>query len=416
VSDDRVRRLLQSEPVPDAGGAEERAWRVIRAAYGEREAAPRRSSPQRLVLALVGAVVAAGLLLSPAGAAVRDWIREVVEPGEQHAAPALTSLPAPGRLLVESRLGPWVVDEDGSKRLLGAYDEAAWSPNGRFVAATDGTELDAVVADAAVVGEPDGTPRWSIDARRRVREPLWSPKGDRIAYRTGDQLRIATGDGKANGVLASGLASVTPAWRPLSPAQARSVDPVTGIANDARDVLAYVDAAQRLHVVDVSNGRELWNQPSFGEVSAIAWSPSGRRLLVAGDSYSILLDAHGRLVGKLPAGGEAAAFAPGGGQIALLAHTMRPGGGLRSAVSLLDLRNGRFAARPLYGGPGRLADLTWSPDGNWLLVAWPGADQWVFVGAAGQRRVKAVAGIADGFDAGSRERGTFPRVSGWIGD
>ena len=73
------------------------------------------------------------------------------------AKPALRSLPAAGELLVESEQGPWIVREDGSKRLLGDYEEASWSqPRGLYVAATDGRTLLAV--------EPDGTVRWTITA------------------------------------------------------------------------------------------------------------------------------------------------------------------------------------------------------------------------------------------------------------
>ena len=115
MSDDRLRRALRAEPVPDAESAEERAWQVIRAAYEERSTTAPRPAPGRLALALAAAVVLVVVLLSPAGAAVRDWIRDVVEPGEEHPAPALTSLPSGGRILVESRLGPWIVEADGSE-------------------------------------------------------------------------------------------------------------------------------------------------------------------------------------------------------------------------------------------------------------------------------------------------------------
>ena len=50
--------------------------------------------------------------------------------GSRRAQPALFSLPAPGRLLVTADSGAWVVEQDGSKRLLGAYREASWSPFG----------------------------------------------------------------------------------------------------------------------------------------------------------------------------------------------------------------------------------------------------------------------------------------------
>ena len=33
----------------------------------------------------------------------------------------------------------------------------------------------------------------------------------------------------------------------------------------------------------------------------------------------------------------------------------------------------------LLAKPGRLTGPTWSPDGHWLLVGWPAADQWLFI-------------------------------------
>ena len=69
-------------------------------------------------------------------------IREVV--GIEKAQPALFSLPAPGRLLVTADSGAWVVEQDGSKRLLGRYREASWSPFGRFVVGSRPNELVAL--------------------------------------------------------------------------------------------------------------------------------------------------------------------------------------------------------------------------------------------------------------------------------
>src|ERR671934_220788 len=61
------------------------------------------------------------------------WLHRIVVNraiGVKHAAPTLFRLPAPGRLLVESSEGPWVVQPDGSKRLLGRFLDASWSPHG----------------------------------------------------------------------------------------------------------------------------------------------------------------------------------------------------------------------------------------------------------------------------------------------
>ena len=131
-------------------------------------------------------------LLSPPGRAVLDDLREAV--GVEQAQPALFSLPAPGRMLVTADSGAWVVQQDGSKRLLGRYDEASWSPFGRFVVASRRNELVALT--------PEGKVRWSL-ARPNVRYPRWGgTKTDtRIAYFSGGKLRVVGGDGKGDRVL-----------------------------------------------------------------------------------------------------------------------------------------------------------------------------------------------------------------------
>ena len=64
--------------------------------------------------------------------------------------------------------------------------------------------------------------------------------------------------------------------------------------------------------------------------------------------------------------------------------------------------------RVVFRGTGEFRDVARSPDGRWLLVTWPTADQWVFVRTAGQRKIEAVSGITRQFGGGS-----FPRIAGW---
>ncbi len=67
----------------------------------------------------------------------------------------------------------------------------------------------------------------------------------------------------------------------------------------------------------------------------------------------------------------------------------------------------------LFSGVGRFSDLAWSPDGRWLLVAWPDADQFLFIRTPGVRKIVAVSNIAREFDPGRPGRATFPEVIGW---
>jgi hypothetical protein len=199
-----VRKRLEQVGIPGEHEARERSWAVVRAAFAEREPAPRRRSWRPVAALALGLVVVAGLL-SPPGRAVLGEIREAV--GVEHSEPALFSLPAPGRLLVTADSGAWVVEEDGSKRLLGSYREASWSPYGRFVVASRRNELVALT--------PEGEVRWSL-ARPDVRFPRWggTRTDTRIAYLSGGELRVVGGDGRGDHLVDRDAAAEPPRWLP----------------------------------------------------------------------------------------------------------------------------------------------------------------------------------------------------------
>jgi hypothetical protein len=303
-------------PIPD--GSEDRAWQVVHAAYEERTPATRERKVWRPVVVLAAVALAAGVVASPPGQAVLDSIREAV--GVERAQPALFSLPTPGRLLVESADGVWIVQADGSKRRLGDWREASWSPFGRFVVVARANELAAL--------EPDGDVRWSL-ARPNIRFPRWA--GDRIdtriAYLSGSSLRVVAGDGTDDRLLRRNVAAVAPAWLP-----------------GAGFRLSYTDRAGRSVVVDADTGRRL---PASAAPDAVIRTRGAASEVVA----------RGKIV---------------------------------------------------FRGTGEFQDVARSPDGRWLLVTWPTADQWVFVRTAGQRRIEAVSGITRQFGGG-----TFPRITGW---
>jgi hypothetical protein len=294
--------------------AEERAWQVVGAAYESRVPVswPRRHSRPLVAGALVAAAVAA--VLSPPGRSVVHSLRKAV--GVEHARTELFSLPAPGRLLVSGRGGTWIVNADGSRRRLGAYRDATWSPFGRFVAATRANELVAL--------DPKGNVRWTLP-RRSPRFPAWTGTrmDTRIAYIAGGRLHVVAGDGTDDRAIGpAGL--VQPVWLPGR-------------------VLVY------------SNGRRL-----------VAYDTTSRSVL--------------RTV-SLP----------------------------RTRISIRR-RAGQsevlFHGRVVFRGTGVFGQVVRSPNGRWLLVSWPTADQWVFVRVRGGRRIVGASRIAAQF-------GGFPRVSGW---
>ena len=136
----------------------------MRAAFEARHPVPARLHVSRLAIALAVGLLIAAVALSPAGAKVADLVHDVVQPGAQNARPALTSLPAPGRLLVTSPKGPWVVDQDGVEAAAGRLRRrrlvAPWPVRGRRLAAASSPR-----------SSPTGTVHWSLAAAHPVSDP-----------------------------------------------------------------------------------------------------------------------------------------------------------------------------------------------------------------------------------------------------
>jgi hypothetical protein len=266
---------------PREAEAEQRAWEIVRAAYEQRERVswPRRHWQPLVAVAAVAAVVAAAL--SPPGRSVVHSLREAV--GVKQAEQGLFSLPAPGQLLVTSREGAWLVHADGSKRLLGRYRDATFSPHGLFVAGTRANQLVAL--------DPQGNVRWTI-ARPSPRLPVWTGTrtDTRITYLSRGRLRMVAGDG---------------------------------------------------------TGDRLLGPPSLRRPPR----PAAR---------------------------------------------IRPRAGQSEVV---------FHDRVVFRGTGLFDQVVASPDGRWLLVSWPTANQWVFV-RLHPRRIVGVARITQQF-------GRHARIAGW---
>jgi hypothetical protein len=393
VTDERLQRLLERAGDDGLAQGELRAWPVVNEAFAQQRAAAPARRVLRPLLALACLAALAVIVALPAtrpGAAVADWVRDHIigGPGVEKAAPALTRLPGGGRMLVTSRNGVWVVNPDGSRRLLSGYRGATWSPHGLYVGAWRGHELLAV--------EPGGRVHWSLARRGSVRAADWSPDGFRIAYLTGRSLRVVAGDGTGDTQLRARAAPVAPAWKRNGP-----------------HLLAF---APRPRVVDLvaSDARALaWRHRLPQAARALAWSADGRLLAVAGRTRVTVLDGstgaerHGIAA---PAGFRigAVAFAHHGHQIAV---ALRGRDGQSRAITLAV---GARHARPrlLFAGVGRFAQVQWSPDDRWVLIAWPAANQWLFLRSTRVSAVSAVRDIARQFDPGTRAA-QFPAIADW---
>ncbi|HEY5058422.1 MAG TPA: hypothetical protein VII51_05340 [Gaiellaceae bacterium] len=370
MSERKVKRLLDTPPLDEE--AEERVWETVRAAFAEREPLERPPQRFRLVLALSAlAAAVAAAAFSPPGRAVVNAVRRTI--GIEHAQPALFSLPAPGRLLVAGGSGAWVVAADGSKRRLGDYPQASWSPHGLYVVAAAPNELAAIT--------PAGAVHWTL-ARPQIRFPRWggTRSDTRIAYLTTSRLHVLAGDGTGD-TDAGGLpaaARVAPAWQPTTA---------------DRHVLAYVTTRGRVIVVDTDRGSVRWISAGYAGAHALAWSHDGTQLALAAKTKVVLFDARtGRATTIRVEGVRALAFSTDG-RLALLRHRV-----------LLLRVGGRLLT--LFAPPGAIAGLAWSPNGRWLLTELPAADEWVFLQTRGGHRILAVSHITAQF-------GAFPSLSGW---
>jgi hypothetical protein len=258
--------------------------------------------------------------------------------------------------------------------MLGRYRDGAWSPHGLFVAATRPNELVAL--------DPEGHVRWALP-RPAVRFPSWTGdyRNTAIAYLTTSRLHVVAGDGTGD-VDGGGLpaaARIPPVWRPGLP-----------------HVVTYANTRGGVYAYDVGAGSDFWVGPPvisgrFVEPRELEWSDDGQRLLLVAHDKLVLFGPRTAkpLSIRVARGITAAAFRPRSHQIALIRGS--------------DVLLGR---RVVFRGTGAFGDLAWSPDGHWLLVTWPAADQWVFVRVAGRRRIVAVSGI-------TRQLGAGAHVAGW---
>ncbi len=354
--------------VPIPPGAEERAHGVAMAAFASHRPAPKRRSYWRPAIALAVVAAAAGVLASPPGRSVIHAFREAV--GVRKAQKELFSLPAPGRLLVNSAGGAWVVQQDGSKRLLGPYREASWSPFGRFVVAVKGDEL--------VTMEPNGNVHWTL-TQPGVRLPQWGglKENTRIAYLARGGFHVVAGDGSGDRLM--NPADTALAWRPGSLSE-----------------LAYVSASE-LQLEDTEPGRVqvLWRANLGGSVPVrrIVWSADGTRLLVVSPHGLLVLDGKGKRISEQRGSFLDGTFVGSTHEVASLSS--------RGDIVIVG-------KQVLFHSPG-LRQIVSSPDGRWLLLTWPAANQWVFVHVAPPHTIRAYSLITRQFDTGS-----FPVVAGWV--
>lgn len=381
-------RLDLDRPVPGEAEAQERAWAAVSAAHSASEPAPSRRRRLGVRVALAAAALAlatAGTALTPPGEAVADWLVRAVraEKPRPPVAPAL-GLPAPGRLLVDTPRGLSLVDREGDRRDLGVWQEGAFSPRGRFVAATRANTLAAL--------DLRGSERWSLRRPFPLSQPVWAPDGLHVVYRSGQGLRVVNGDGSGDRFLDGPAGPAAPVWL------------------DARTV-AWADARGRVHAVDALTGRSGWTTPAVRPVRRLL-AGSRRVVAISARSARVIRARDGRFqfAHRAPRGEEYVGGAAGGFRTALVRHDARHG------LSHIDIVPTALQITPPAESPalpGRVVDPVFSPDGKWLLLGWRVADEWLFLSTPIGSKVAAVPAVGQRLAPISPGRWAFPRVLGW---
>ena len=336
------------DPAPGEREAGDRSWDVVRGAYEERIRVARKRDWRPNAIAAAAAVVVAGAV-TPPGHAVFGSLRDAVR-GEPNATPALFSLPTPrSRLLVNSAAGAWVVQSDGSKRLLRGYHDASWSPHGLYIAAVRTNELRAL--------EPKGAVHWSIGRTGAIRNPRWSFDGFRIAYFAGSALRVINGDGTRDRVLTRDARLGVSAWQPAS------------------HFLAYVNTPGNIVVRNADRPAQLAVIRTRLTPHQLQWTPDGRLLVAVGPHTIGIFARRGPQLRRIDTGGAtiaALSVSPDGKDVAFI--ETRPG---QSSLQITGTRAG--PTRELFKGVGTFTNVVWAPDGHSLLLDWSSADQWLFI-------------------------------------
>ena len=388
---ERLDELLRG-PAPGEAAARERAR--VRIADGVRAAAGRRSRrPRGRVVVGARGRGASRSSRRSARRATRSPTGSATAVGLRPHAPAAACRAAgerpPSRRAAARLLGRHELDRRGERQAPAArrVDRA---PRGRRTGASSSSGASRRLAAL----DRRGSVRWSLLAPRPVTSALWSPSGFRVAYRSGQDLRVVAGDGTGDRLLDPGTFRPM-AWRPGRGARARLP---LGRAHRHR---------RRRHRAAGSpasaSPTSRTSSPGRPTAAALRQPPP-----LAGDLRRARAPHRPHLDARPPD-----------------RHDLR-------ARPQRHARRGR-AARPRRvergraDGPGRATACCSAPTGaspacasrprgRWLLVAWPLADQWVFLrpGATGARRVLAAPGVTRRFGVArlpAAQRLVLPAVS-----
>ncbi|WP_112236536.1 PD40 domain-containing protein [Kribbella monticola] len=166
----------------------------------------------------------------------------------------------------------------GSERLLYTYPAdgehyaigLAWSPDGHSIVTAYGSQLDRIA-----VGTGARSPIWTAPAGTgRLTSPAWSPDGSRIAFSTGNTIKLVHPDGTNPRTLTSspvGVINNYPDWSPDSQKIAFITNRYRGAEHTELVSLPRSGAGEPFRI-----SYQAYPQGIF--YIGVAWSPDGKKI------------------------------------------------------------------------------------------------------------------------------------------
>ncbi len=262
------------------------------------------------------------------------------------------------------QLLPYLMNADGSGArtlapILAFDNRLVWSPDGQWIAFSDGNDLYMVSRDGAIFTNLTNTPSVS------EYWPTWSPDSMRIAYvsQAGDTMDIHMR--AVNGRVAAALTDDAgrdgwPAWSPdgtriaFASDRGGSFDIYTMSAADGSDV-------QRITQDPLDETHPAWS-PDGASLALLSVDDVFSNLLVIQPPFSATVVTTEQNITDF-------AWSPDGKRIAYVAEVRLLGG----QFEVFSTRSDLWEPLQLTLLRGQIAGLSWSPDGEYLAFASSGA-------------------------------------------